>query len=115
MKAIHAYVRRSLVGRVIEQLLDHGCTTFSVFDVHRVTPGLRREEYSYSLELSQAYEDMAKLEIVGSDLDVAKWTDVVADAASTGQSGDGMVFVLPVDEAIRISTKQRGETALGRN
>jgi hypothetical protein len=60
MKAIHAYVRRSLVGRVIERLLDQGCTNFSVFDVHRVTPGLRREEYAYSLELSQAYEGVAK-------------------------------------------------------
>lgn len=113
MKAIHAHVRRSFVARVIEGLLDQGCTTFSVFDVHRVTPGLRREEYSYSLELSQPYEGMAKLEIVGSNLDVAKWTDVVAEAASTGQAGDGMVFVLPVEEAIRISTKERGEKALG--
>ena len=35
--------------------------------------------------------------------------DVVAEAASTGQAGDGMVFVLPVEEAIRISIKERGE------
>jgi nitrogen regulatory protein P-II 1 len=113
MKAIHAYVRRSLVARVIERLLDHGCTNFSVFDVHRLTPGLRREEYSYSLELSQAYEGVAKLEVVGLDDQIAQWADVIVEAASTGQVGDGMVFVLPVEEAIRISTKQRGETALG--
>ena len=112
MKAIHAYVRRSLVGRVIERLLDHGCTNFSVFDVHRVTPGLRREEYAYSLELSQAYEGVAKLEVVGPDLQVVQWADVIVEAASTGQPGDGMVFVLPIEEAIRISTKQRGEKAL---
>ena len=112
MKAIHAYVRRSLVARVIERLLDHGCTNFSVFDVHSLTPGLRREEYSYSLELSQAYEGVAKLELVGRDHQVDHWVDVIVEAASTGQLGDGMVFVLPVEDAIRISTKQRGEQAL---
>jgi nitrogen regulatory protein P-II 1 len=53
-----------------------------------------------------------KLEVVVTD---ARWetaVKAVVAAAKTGKIGDGKVFVLPVDESIRIRTEERGEAAL---
>jgi nitrogen regulatory protein P-II 1 len=50
--------------------------------------------------------------IVLSDHNVEKTIDVIREAAFTGQSGDGIIFVLPVDDVIRISTGERGHEAL---
>ncbi len=109
---IHAYMRLGRVGPVLEALLECGCFAISVIEVRGITPGLRREEYEYSLRLAQAFEPMTKLEIVGTDAAVAEWAELIAGTARTGALGDGMVFVTPVETAIRISTGTHGEAAL---
>jgi nitrogen regulatory protein P-II 1 len=43
---------------------------------------------------------------------VNKTAEVIVKAAKTGKIGDGKVFVLPIDEAIRIRTDERGEAAV---
>lgn len=112
MKMIHAYVRSTMVGQVIESLLEQGCPAVSVVEVRGIMPGLRREEYAFSVHLAQPVESVAKLEIVAADDRAAEWAEVIARTASTGALGDGMVFLLPVDGAIRISTGAQGEAAL---
>jgi nitrogen regulatory protein P-II 1 len=53
-----------------------------------------------------------KVEIVVADEIVAKVVAAVVGSAKTGKIGDGKVFVLPMDEAVRIRTDERGEIAL---
>jgi nitrogen regulatory protein P-II 1 len=53
-----------------------------------------------------------KLEIFVTDDMVAKVLDAVQSAANTGRIGDGKIFVLPVTEAMRIRTGERGEDAI---
>jgi nitrogen regulatory protein P-II 1 len=53
-----------------------------------------------------------KLEIVVSDENVAKATEAIVKSAKTGKIGDGKVFVLPIDEAIRIRTDETGDAAV---
>ncbi|MGH7630497.1 MAG: P-II family nitrogen regulator [Gemmatimonadales bacterium] len=112
MKMIHAYVRSAMAGHVLEALLERGCAAVSVVEVRGVSPGLRQEEYSFSISLAQPVEPMVKLEIVGSDAEVGDWVDLIARTASTGTLGDGMVFVTPVETAVRIGTGARGDAAL---
>lgn len=112
MKMIHAYVRRGMAGAVIETLVAKGCTDISAIEVRGLSAGLRREDYSFSVQLSQAYESITKLEIVGSESEVETWTELIVRAGRTGHVGDGMVFVLPVEQAVRIRTGEKGETAL---
>ena len=38
--------------------------------------------------------------------------EVITNAASTGRIGDGKIFILPVDDVVRIRTGERGETAI---
>ncbi len=53
-----------------------------------------------------------KIEVVVADHLVDKVTSTIAGAAKTGSIGDGKVFVLPIDEAVRIRTGETGESAI---
>ena len=53
-----------------------------------------------------------KFEIVISVDRVQKAVDVIVQSAKTGKIGDGKVFVLPIEEVIRIRTEERGESAI---
>lgn len=53
-----------------------------------------------------------KIEVVVPDQVVARVVETIAKIAKTGKIGDGKIFVLPVEEAIRIRTGERGENAL---
>jgi nitrogen regulatory protein P-II 1 len=53
-----------------------------------------------------------KVEVVVSDQLVGRVVEVIERAAKTGRIGDGKIFVLPVEEVIRIRTGERGEEAL---
>jgi nitrogen regulatory protein P-II 1 len=53
-----------------------------------------------------------KVEVVVSDAVVTKVVEAIERAAKTGRIGDGKIFVVPIDEVIRIRTGERGEEAL---
>ena len=53
-----------------------------------------------------------KIEVAVSDDVAGKAVDTITKAAKTGKIGDGKVFVVPLDEVIRIRTDERGETAV---
>jgi len=53
-----------------------------------------------------------RIEVVVSDDDVEAAMQAIAEAAHTGEIGDGKIFVSEVSEAIRIRTGERGEAAL---
>jgi nitrogen regulatory protein P-II 1 len=53
-----------------------------------------------------------KIEIVTADAVAAKAVEAIVRTAKTGKIGDGKVFVLPLEDAIRIRTSERGETAV---
>ncbi len=53
-----------------------------------------------------------KVEIAVPDEMAGRVVEVIVEAASTGKIGDGKIFVLPMDEAIRIRTGERGGDAL---
>jgi nitrogen regulatory protein P-II 1 len=55
-----------------------------------------------------------KIEVVVHDLDAATVLDTVCEAARTGEIGDGMIFVTPVEDICRVRTGQRGEAAMPR-
>jgi nitrogen regulatory protein P-II 1 len=53
-----------------------------------------------------------KLEIVVADSQVEAIVEAIRSAANTGRIGDGKIFVLPLDDAVRIRTGERGEEAI---
>lgn len=55
-----------------------------------------------------------RLEIACRDEEVEELVKAIYDAAHTGQRGDGKIFVLPVLDAMRVKTGERGDAALGQ-
>ena len=53
-----------------------------------------------------------KVEVVVEDDQVAKVVEAIERAAKSGKIGDGKIFVLPVEEVVRIRTGERGQDAL---
>lgn len=103
MKLLVAYVRPNMVQAAVSALLEAGCRDVLVQEVRRLVPGLRGEDYAFSVELGQRYEAMIALICPAEDGDAARWTEVARRAARTGQHGDGEVLVLPLDASVRIS------------
>ena len=112
MKEIKAYIRHHTVNHVIEALEQEGFNDMTLIDVKGITRGLPREEYHYSLELAEKYMDVIKLEIVCGDNQAEKAVRIIERAAHTGRKGDGLIFVSPVEEVVRIRTGEKGEAAL---
>jgi nitrogen regulatory protein P-II 1 len=110
MKAIHAYVRHHLGERIVADLVNAGCRTMSVLEVRGVTHDVAAGALEFSVDLAQRVERVLKIEIVcDHDTDADRWVDVLVRAAYTGQRGDGLVSVLPVDRAVHISTARAAE------
>jgi len=53
-----------------------------------------------------------KLEIVVDDSDVDRTVDTILQHAHTGKPGDGKIFIVPVEDAIRVRTGERGNVVL---
>jgi nitrogen regulatory protein P-II 1 len=54
----------------------------------------------------------SKIELVVRDSDTEKVVDIICKAARTGSIGDGKIFIVPVADAIRVRTGERGDAAL---
>jgi len=53
-----------------------------------------------------------KLELVVDDVDCEKVIDLICGVAQTGEAGDGKIFVYPVEDVVRVRTKERGCSAV---
>lgn len=112
MREIKAYVRANMANHVIEALASERFFDFAILEVRGIAAGLPREAYDYSVELGEAFESLVKLELVCREENADRLAETIRRAASTGQKGDGMIFIGSIQEAIRISTGERGPGAL---
>ena len=112
MKEIKAYVRVNMIDKVIRTLEGAGVSNMTVIDVKAVWKDLRPEDLLYSLELAERSMNVAKLEIVVPDQDVVGIVAIIEQAARTGRSGDGLIYISEVQDAVHIRTGARGEEAL---
>lgn len=112
MKEIKAYVRAALASRVAEALATEPALHFSVLEAKGISPGLPRASYDFSVALAEPFEPMVKFEIVCRDENVERLAGLIRDAAVTGRPGDGMIFIAPVEDSIRIASGARGPESL---
>ncbi len=112
MKKIEAIIREEKLNDVKKALYDIGIVGMNVLEIR----GHGREGGIELLGRSGAYRiDMLpkmQLNIVLSDHNVDKTVQTICEAARTGDKGDGLIFVYPVDDVIRIRTGERGIDAL---
>ncbi len=112
MKKIEAIIRPErleIVRKALEELSYPGVTIFEVKGHGKqkgITQQWRGQEYRID------FIPKLKIEIVVLDEDVPKTLNAIARNAKTGEMGDGKIFILPVEGAIRIRTGEEGERAI---
>jgi nitrogen regulatory protein PII len=104
MKKIITYIRHDKADIVIEKLEEAGVKGMTVLDANALAEWADKEAFSYSIEYVQKYSRVVKIELICNDEESDKLVEVVSKYARTGKSGDGWVFVSPIEKAVRIKT-----------
>jgi len=111
-KKIEAIFREEKLQLVKEALYNIGIIGMNVSEVrgHGRQGGIELAGRSGSYKVD--FLPRIQLNIVLSDHNLEKAIETISQAAKTGSIGDGLIFVYPVDEVIRIRTGERGRDAL---
>jgi nitrogen regulatory protein P-II 1 len=112
MKKIEAIIKPFKLDEVKDALNEIGIQGMTVTEVKGFGRQKGHTELYRGAEYIVDFIPKIKLEIVTSDDLVKKVIDTIANVAKTGKIGDGKIFVIQVDEAIRIRTGEHGETAV---
>lgn len=112
MKKIEAIVKPFKLDDINDQLAEIGVHGMTVSEVKGFGRGGGKAPIYPGAEYIIDFVPKLKLEIVVEDDLVHTVIDAILESARTGHVGDGKIFVLPVDEAIRIRTGERGPDAL---
>jgi len=112
MKKIEAIIREEKLDAVKAELEKNGYFGITVSEVSgRGRQGgltLQWRVGEYKVE----FLPKIKIEVVVLDEDVSKTLSAITKAARTGEIGDGKIFVLPVESAVRVRTGEEGDNAI---
>ena len=112
MKKVEAIIKPFKLDEVKESLNAIGIQGITVSEVKGFGRQKGHTELYRGAEYVVDFLPKIKVEVVvAADL-VEKVTDAIQSAANTGRIGDGKIFVLPIDEVIRIRTGERGPDAV---
>ncbi|MBI2412731.1 MAG: P-II family nitrogen regulator [Deltaproteobacteria bacterium] len=112
MKKIEAIIKPFKLDEVKEALNEIGIKGITVSEVKGFGRQKGHTELYRGTEYVVDFLPKIKMEIVVKEDMVAKVVETIVTAARTGRIGDGKVFVLSVDEVVRIRTGERGEEAI---
>ena len=112
MKLIIAIIKPFKLEEVKESLASAGIEGMTVTEVKGFGRQKGHTEIYRGSEYTVDFLPKVKIEIATSDEIVGKAVDAILRAAKTGKIGDGKVFVLPLDEVVRIRTDERGDSAV---
>ncbi len=112
MKKVEAIIKPFKLDEVKEALQQVGIQGLTVTEVKGFGRQKGHTELYRGAEYVVDFLPKIKLEIVIEDDMVDKAVETIVEAANTGRIGDGKIFVLPLGEAIRIRTGDRGADAV---
>jgi len=113
MKEIKAYIRTSCLDQTVNALQDKGAPGITIVTVHPVGYGFSTRFSLREKDVSHKYYDISKIELVCDAEDFETFVNTILEFAHTGSSGDGLIFVSDVKEAIKIRTKKRSTKIAG--
>lgn len=112
MKKIEAIIKPFKLDDVVEALTELGIEGLSVTEIRGFGRQKGRTEIYKGAEYVVDFLPKVKIETVVSDQLVNPAVEAITRAARTGKIGDGKIFVLPVEQAIRIRTGEKDESAI---
>jgi len=112
MKKLEAIVRPFKLDEIHRALAEIGLRGMTAMDVKGFGRQRGHPELYRGAEYSVALKPKVKIELVVREREAAEVMRIVRDVAYSGRVGDGKIFVLNVEDAVRIRTGERGEFAL---
>lgn len=112
MKKIEAVIKPFKLTDVKDALQEIGIQGMTVIEVKGFGREKGHTEIYRGSEYTVDFLPKLKIEVVVTDAQVKSVTETIAKAAHTGKIGDGKIFVMPLDNALRIRTNEDGESAL---
>ncbi|MFH1278496.1 MAG: P-II family nitrogen regulator [Candidatus Eisenbacteria bacterium] len=112
MKKVEAYIKAHRLDAVIGKLHEiDGLTGVSSHGIEGFGRGWGTKETGHITDSTDHWIPHVKLEIVCLDEVAPEVVGAIVEGAHTGLRGDGKIYVSPVEDAIRISTGERGKPA----
>jgi nitrogen regulatory protein P-II 1 len=112
MKKVEAIIKPFKLDEVKEALSAIGVQGLTVSEIKGFGRQKGHTELYRGAEYVVDFLPKVKLEIIAADEKVADVVGAIEKAAKTGRIGDGKIFVLPIEEVIRIRTGERGRDAI---
>ncbi len=112
MKKIEAIIRPHLLENVKDALQTLGVQGMTISEIKGFGRQKGHTEVYRGSEYKVEFVPKIKIEVVVAEEIVEDAVAVLVKAARTGKFGDGKIFVIPVDEAVRIRTGEHGENAV---
>lgn len=112
MKKIEAIIKPFKLDDVKDALNEIGIQGITVSEVKGFGRQKGHTELYRGAEYVVDFLPKIKIEILVKAEIVPKVVEAIVDAAKTGRIGDGKIFVLPVEDVVRIRTGERGEDAI---
>ena len=112
MKKIEAIIQPTRLDAVKDALHEIGVDGLTISEVRGHGRQKGHKEVYRGNEYTVDLLPKIKLETILPDSRIAEVVQVILKNARTGKIGDGKIFILPVEEAIRIRNEKRGEAAL---
>lgn len=112
LKKIEAIIREDKLNDVKEALRQIGIVGLNSFEIrgHGRQGGISLAGRSGTYQVDMLPK--MQLNIILSEHNLEETIEAILSAAYTGEPGDGLIFVYPVEEAIRIRTRERGQEAV---
>ena len=112
MKKLEAIIKPFKLGDVKEALHEIGIQGMTVTEVKGFGRQKGHTEIYRGSEYTVDFLPKVKIEVVLADAQVKAAVDAIIIAARTGKIGDGKVFILPMENVLRIRTEEQGESAV---
>src|SRR5579863_5291931 len=112
MKKVEAIIRHFKLEDVKNALTEQGVQGMTIMEVRGFGRQKGHTEMYRGTEYSVDFVPKVKIEVVVPNDGVQKVIDTIMQSAQTGQIGDGKIFVLSLDETVRIRTGETGEEAI---
>lgn len=112
MKKIEAIIKPFKLDDVVEALTEVGIEGVSITEIRGFGRQKGRTEIYKGAEYVVDFLPKIKVEAVVIDSLVDSCVEAIRKAAHTGKIGDGKIFVIPVENAVRVRTNERNEEAL---
>ncbi len=112
MKKIEAIIKPFKLEEVKDALIKIGIGGMTVSEVRGFGQQKGETEIYRGTEYVVDFLPKIKIEVIVKDEDVEKVVETIANTARTGRVGDGKIFIIPVEDVVRIRTGERGEKAV---